>query len=325
MALDEATQAFLKQMAEAGGKPLHERTPGEARAMGAALGELAGKGPEMWRVAEHSLGEPGARFLARELVPVAAPEGIIVYFHGGGWVTGHIDQFDTLARRLAERTRCTVVLVNYRKAPEHPYPAAVVDAWEAVRWAAAGSGGGDGRALPVIVAGDSAGGNLAAVVALRARDAGGPPIALQVLVYPVTDADLNTPSYTDPANALLLTREGMNWYFDHYAAVSERSRPDISPLRAEDLSGLPPAVLLLAEHDVLRTEQDAYGAALARAGVETEVEVVPGQTHGFFSMVNILPGQETGLAFVSARIRDRLSCTAPAAEAKKGKSSADFC
>lgn len=304
VALDEATQAFLAQLAAAGGPPLQERTPAEARALGAMLGQLAGEGPAMHEVREEWLGQPGAEFLVRTLVPVPRPEGVVVYFHGGGWVTGHIDEFDTLARRLAERTRCTVALVNYRKAPEHPYPAAVDDAWAAVRWAATELVGD--RGLPLIVAGDSAGGNLATVVALKARDAGDLPLALQVLVYPVTDADLESPSYVDPANALLLTREGMAWYFDHYAPEAERGRPDISPLRATDLSGLPPAVLLLAEHDVLRSEQDAYGAALAKAGVPTEVQVVAGQTHGFFSMVNILPGQETGLEFVSARIRDRL-------------------
>lgn len=310
MALDEATQAFLAQMAAAGGPPLHERTPEEARALGAMLGKMAGEGPAMHEVREQHLGEPGAGFLVRTLVPVAEPEGVVVYFHGGGWVTGHIDEFDTLARRLAERTRCTVALVNYRKAPEHPYPAAVEDAWAAVRWAADELVGD--RGLPLIVAGDSAGGNLSTVVARRARDAGGPSIAFQVLMYPVTDADLESPSYLDPANALLLTREGMTWYFDHYAPAAERENPDISPLRAPDLSGLPPALLVLAEHDVLRSEQDAYGAALAAAGVPTEVEIVPGQTHGFFSMVNILPGQEIGLGLVSDRIRDRLQ--APVAQ-----------
>lgn len=306
MAVDEATEAFLAQMAQAGGKPLQERTPNEARALGAMLAELAGEGPAMHRVTDHEIGGPGEGFLVRELVPTAEPVGVVVYFHGGGWVTGHIDEWDTLGRKLAERTGCAVTLVNYRKSPENPYPAAVEDAWTALRWTVAQYPG-----LPLTVAGDSAGGNLATVVARRARDAGGPAIALQVLVYPVTDADLSSPSYLDPANALLLTREGMTWYFDHYAPVERRGDPDISPLRAANLSGLPPALLVLAEHDVLRSEQDAYGAALAAAGVETEVEIAAGQTHGFFSMVNILPGHETGLALVATRIRDRLQ--APAA------------
>jgi len=160
------------------------------------------------------------------------------------------------------------------------------------------------------VAGDSAGGNLAAVVARRVRDAGGPPIAMQVLVYPVADADLDTPSYVDPENQLLLNRDAMVWFWDHYVPdVSRRSEPDASPLRAGDLAGLPPALVLTAEYDPLRDEGEAYATALLAAGVETELERVPGQMHGFFSIL-ILPGHEGAIARINESLARTVGVTA---------------
>lgn len=209
MALDHATTDFLKQLADTGGKPLHEMTVAEARALGTVLGELSGKGPDMARVEEATIpAEDGATFPARVLVPAGTPRGVLLYFHGGGWVLGALDEFDTLARELAARTGCTVVLPDYRLAPEHRYPAAARDAYATLRWAAARMPG-----LPIIVAGDSAGGNLSAVIAQRARDENGPGIALQVLVYPVTDCDFDRPSYLAPENQLMLTRDAMTWFW----------------------------------------------------------------------------------------------------------------
>ena len=268
MTLDFATAELLEQMAEGGGKPLHESTVAEARALGAGLAELNGPAPAMVRVEEHSLAVPGGAVPLRLLVPLERPAGVIVYYHGGGWVIGAIDEFDTLARKLAERTSCAVVLVDYRLAPEHRYPVAVDDSYAALEWAAARLDEIAGPGAPLFVAGDSAGGNLAAVMALRARDRGGPPIAAQVLVYPVTDADFERPSYTDPENQLLLTREAMVWFWDHYTPdPAQRSEADASPLRAADFAGLPPAVVLTAEHDVLRDEGEAYAERLKEAGV----------------------------------------------------------
>ena len=202
----------------------------------------------------------------RVLVPQQGARGVIVYLHGGGWVIGTIDEFDTLARKLAERTSCAVVLVDYRLAPEHRYPTAVDDCDAALDWTAehlADIAGHDD--VPLIVAGDSAGGNLAAVMAQRARDRDGPAIALQVLIYPVTDADFDRPSYVDPDNQLLLTREGMVWFWDHYVPdAAQRAEPDASPLHAAILERLPPAVVLTAEHDVLRDEGEAYAERAAR-------------------------------------------------------------
>ena len=303
MTLDFATAELLEQMAEGGGKPLHESTVAEARALGAGLADLNGPAPAMVRVEEHSLAVPGATVPLRVLVPLERPAGVIVYYHGGGWVIGAIDEFDTLARKLAERTSCAVVLVDYRLAPEHRYPVAVDDSYAALEWAAARLDEIAGPGAPLFVAGDSAGGNLAAVMALRARDRGGPPIAAQVLVYPVTDADFERPSYTDPENQLLLTREAMVWFWDHYTPdPAQRGEADASPLRAAALAGLPPAVVLTAEHDVLRDEGEAYAERLKEAGVPVNFMRHEGQAHGFFTLL-MLPGSERGFQQVVKAVR----------------------
>jgi acetyl esterase len=303
MALDMATMAFLGQMAEAGGKPLNEMTPEEARGLGAALAELAGPGPRMGRVENHEVAVPGGVVPVRALVPEQPARGIIVYYHGGGWVIGTIDEYDTLGRKLAERTSCTVVMVDYRLAPEHRYPVAVDDSYAALEWAAAHKSELAGADAPLFVAGDSAGGNLSAVMALRARDRRGPEIALQLLIYPVTDADFDRASYSAPENQTLLTKEAMVWFWDHYLPdASRRSEPDASPLRAADLAGLPPALVLTAEHDVLRDEGEAYAERLAAAGVAVDAKCIEGQMHGFFQLL-MLPGSERGFQHVVKAVR----------------------
>jgi cyclohexanone monooxygenase len=296
--LDEASAGFIATLTASGLKPLHELSPQEARAAGAQLVELHGRGPEMRRVEDVEIATPdGGRMRLRLLVPCERSRGVIVYYHGGGWVTGGLDEFDTLARRLAQGTGCAVVLVDYRLAPEHRYPAAAEDAWTALRWTAANIEEIAGSPVPLIVAGDSAGGCLAAVVAQRSRETG-PEIALQVLVYPVTDCDLDRDSYLDPDNQLIIGRAAMAWFWDHYAPdPSIRSRPDAAPLRARSLAGLPPAVVLTAQHDVLRDEGEAYARRLARDGVRVEHERFDGQMHGFFTLPG-LPGSAAGLDFV---------------------------
>ncbi|MPY92194.1 MAG: alpha/beta hydrolase fold domain-containing protein [Acidimicrobiia bacterium] len=304
MAVDSATRAILDQMASAGGRPLHESTPEEARALGQAIAAMAGPAPKMASSEDHQLPVAGSTIPVRVLVPPQGARGVIVYLHGGGWVIGSIDEYDTMARKLAERTSCAVVLVGYRLAPEHPYPTAVDDSYAAVEWAAAHLEEITGRSdAPLIVAGDSAGGNLAAVMARRARDRNGPEVALQVLIYPVTDADVETPSYVDPENQLLLTRDAMVWFWDHYAPdASRRTEPDASPLRAESLAGLPPAVVITAEHDVLRDEGEAYAHRLEEAGVPVDFKRHDRQAHGFFTIL-LLPGSERGFQQVVKAVR----------------------
>ncbi len=303
MTLDKATRTLMEQLAAGGGKALHEGTPEEARALGPALAALAGPAPAMGRVEEHRVSAPGGEVPLRVLVPEQPARGVIVYYHGGGWVIGSIDEFDTLARKLAERTSCAVVLVDYRLAPEHRYPVAVDDSYAALEWVGAHVREIIGKDGPLIVAGDSAGGNLAAVMAIRARDRKGPKISLQVLIYPVTDADFQRPSYLDPENQLLLTRDGMIWFWEHYLPdAARRSEPDASPLHATDLSGLPPAIVLTAEHDVLRDEGEAYAARLSAAGVTVDLKRYPGQMHAFFSLL-MLPGSERGFQQVVKAVR----------------------
>ncbi|MBM9466429.1 alpha/beta hydrolase [Nakamurella leprariae] len=321
MALDEATTALLAQMAALGGQPLHQMQPAEARAMPVPPGPA---GPEMVRVEQDTLPTAdGSSFRVRTLVPTESPAGIFVYIHGGGWVLGDIDRYDTVGRRLAAGTNCAVVMVDYRKAPEAPFPAAVEDSWQALRWAADSMERIAGRQVPLIVGGDSAGGNLSAVMTLRARDAGGPQIDLQVLIYPVTDADLDTASYLDPQNQLMLSKETMIWFWDHYADTTQRFSLDAAPLRAESLAGLPPTISLVAEHDVLRSEGEAYAAALEAAGVTVEHRMFEGQMHGFFQMVDVLPGAGAGMQYVVDGVNRHLgrtpdSTTAPTAAASAG-------
>jgi acetyl esterase len=250
---------------------------------------------------------------ARAYQPTAVdPVGALVWFHGGGWCIGDLDGFDRVCRSLCNAASAIVVSVDYRLAPEHRYPAAVDDAWAALTWACEHVEELAGGAVPVVVAGDSAGGNLAAVLARRARDAGGPELALQVLVYPVSDCDFHTASYLDPANELFLSRDGMLWFFDHYVPdQAARMDPDVSPLRAPDLAGLPPAVVLHAEHDVLRDEGQAYAGRLRDAGVPVQERVFEGQMHAFFSLVGVLPGSYAGIDYVAEALASALPAARP--------------
>ena len=295
MALDSATRRLLEQFAEF--------TPDEAGAFELKFAELNGPAPAMDRVEEHTIEGPYGQATLRVLVPIPNPRGVLVYYHGGGWVSGSIDMCDTVARKLAERTSCAVVLVGYRLAPEHRYPTAVDDSYAALEWVGKHLSDIAGHEAPLIVAGESAGGNLAAVMAIRARDRNGPPITLQVLIYPITDCDFDRPSYTDPENQVLLTRDAMIWFWDQYIPEpSRRPEPDASPMRTENLSGLPPAVILTAEHDVLRDEGEAYAARLRQANVPADLQRHAGQTHGFFSFL-VLPGSELGFQQVVKAVK----------------------
>jgi acetyl esterase len=311
MPLRDEITAFLTEMAASGAKPIEESTPGEVRALVADLKELYGTGPEMARVEDHAVSVDGGSFAVRVLVPEGSPRGVFVYYHGGGWVIGAMEEFDTLGRKLAAKTGCAVVLVDYRLAPEHRYPAAVDDAYAALEWVAQRVGDIAGGDVPIVVGGDSAGGNLAAVVAQRARDRGGPAIAVQALVYPVTDADVDNTSYRSDENQLMLTRDGMIWFWDHYAPdEAQRKETDASPLQADDLAGLPPAVVVLAEYDVLRDEGQAYADRLTQAGVPVQVHVHPGQMHGFFTLL-MLPGHDEAIDQITTALDPHLGAATP--------------
>ena len=235
------------------------------------------------------------------------PRPVVVFFHGGGWVICGIDSHDGQVREMVNRTAMVYVSVDYRLAPEARFPAAAEDCYAATQWVAANAAAIGADANRLGVAGDSAGGNLAAVVAQMARDRGGPAIAHQLLIYPCCDMDSNAwASQTENGFDYFLTKESMDWFYDQYTDVADRNNPYASPIKASDLSGLPPACIITAEFDPLRDEGEAYGARLQEAGVACEVHRCDGMFHGFFGMTLAIPGavaaQETAAAAVQSAL-----------------------
>lgn len=297
MVLETQSASYVaRRLAEVGPRA-YDPTPADLRAREAALRPLYGVGPAMEQVSEVRARWHDTEVPVRLLRPYGDAGGLLVYLHGGGWVTGTLDEFDALGRTLAAGTAMTVALIDYRLAPEHPYPAAVDDCWAALQWLVTGHAG-----RPVVLMGDSAGGNLAAVMSRRAVDAKTIQIGLQVLVYPVTDCDTTRPSYADPENQLLLDRDSMNWFWDRYVPDPDaRSGAETSPLRAPRHAGLPYTIVVTAEHDVLRDEGEEYAHALRASGVPVELTRFEGQMHGFFTMTNILPGAVLAQRYVIDR------------------------
>lgn len=304
MPLEPRSAELMTELA-ATALPIEQWTPGILRLGDMVLSGMSGRGPAVGEVRNLRLtGADGGSFRVRVLAPAGAPSGVVVYFHGGGWVLGDIDlQYDHVARDLVNRTDAVVVLVNYRKAPEHPFPAAIEDGWTALQWVTEHATDLGVAGTRLVVAGDSAGGNIAAVMTQWARDRGGPRIDGQVLVYPVTASDLDLPSFHAPENQQFLDRASMAWFWDRYLPDAEaRTSPDASPRLANDLSGLPPALVYLAEYDPLHDDGAAYAEALGAAGVPVALEVAEGQMHGFVQMAGVLPGYETGIALVADHI-----------------------
>ena len=240
--------------------------------------------------------------------PGSGPFPVAMMFHGGGWVIGDLATADCQSREVCRGAGVVVVSVDYRLAPEHRFPAAAEDCYAATVWTAENAGrfGGDGGRLAVV--GDSAGGNLAAVVALMARDRHGPPLAFQLLVYPVTDgANFETASYRDNAEGYLLTAAAMQWFWNHYAPdAAQRQHPYASPLLAESHAGLPPALVLTAEYDPLRDEGEAYAAKLAAAGVAAKHLRYDGFIHGFFSHTRTIPATRAAMDAACAALKEAL-------------------
>lgn len=308
MALDAASQSLLGQLADQGIAPFHQMDVEQARDFMSGLRPAIGPGPKLHRVGETSIGSAGHEIRLRMLSPTAAPSGIIVYCHGGGWCLMGIEDYDSLGRFLAEETGCSVILVDYRLAPEHPYPAAIEDVWAALVWADKNRFAlGGSIHCPLLVMGDSAGGNLAAVVAQKAGLAGQPQLAQQVLVYPVVQPDTNGQSYLNPENQGLLGKQSMEWFWDHYLTdLQARHTPQASPLLAADVSGLPPTLLITAEHDVLCDEGQAYALKLLDAGIDVQCHQFAGQMHGFFTLLNVLPESVAARRYITDGIKARL-------------------
>jgi cation diffusion facilitator CzcD-associated flavoprotein CzcO/acetyl esterase/lipase len=287
--LQPDVQLLLDAMAAMNLPPLESMSPEEAREFIEQSAAMRPPGPEVGEIVDGTL--PGATGdLAYRLYrpATAGPHPVVVYFHGGGWVLGNAQSDDPFCRDLCVQSGCLIISVDYRHAPEHRFPAAPEDGFAAVRWIAENATSLGGIPGPLSVAGWSAGGNIAAIVCQMARDAGGPTIAGQLLVTPVTDCDFNRPSYSDNADGCILTTTLMHWFWDHYAEPSERLDPQASPLRAADLSGLPPAVVVTCEFDPLRDEGAAYVEALSAAGVDARHLPCRGQIHTSLTAVGVV-------------------------------------
>lgn len=308
MPLQPDVELVLQQLAAMGGARISSLTPTQAREQMAQMGAMGAKfgGPPAPGIdsEDRRIASPAGEIPVRIYTPSgrAAPQPGLVYFHGGGWVVGSVPIYDRECRELARQLGCVVVSVDYRLAPEHRFPAAVVDCVAATRWVAqhAAALGIDGRRLAV--GGDSAGGNLAAVVAQELRNGGEQPALIgQLLIYPATDLAGDYPSKKEPGVGLLHP-EDSTWFLGHYLnGPDDRNDPRASPLRAASLAGLPAAVVVVCEYDPLRDEGKAYAAALQAAGVPTTELFFAGHIHGFFSLAALIP---------SARAAQEEICTA---------------
>ncbi len=275
----------------------------EARAILADRPEIPLPEVPLASVVDQTVPGPDGEIPVRIYTPESkGPLPVVVYLHGGGWALCDLDTHDRPARRIAHDVAAVVVSVDYRLAPEARFPAAAEDAHAAVAWAA-----DHYRPRALAVAGDSAGGNLAAVACLIARQRGGPAIDHQLLVYPVTDHAMDTASYQENATGYFLSADHMRWYWAQYLGPDgDGAHPWASPLRADDLSGLPAASVLTAELDPLRDEGEAYAAALTAAGVPTEAYRAEGLFHGFFGLDELLPPAQPATQWAFARLRQAL-------------------
>ncbi len=287
-----------------------ELTPAEAREL--SLTPPPETPTPVASVEDAIIGVPGADIPLRIYRPGGdATGGALVYFHGGGWVIGDLDSHDEVCRRLCRDADVTVVSVYYRLAPETRFPGAMDDCYHATAWVADNAERLGIDAARIGVGGDSAGGNLAAAVALRARDEQGPQLAHQLLIYPVTNAEFDTGSYLENADGYLLTRRAMIWFWDHYVpSPNDRDHPYVAPLKAAGvgtgLEDLPPALVQTAEYDPLRDEGEAYAAALAAAGVPTQHTRYDGLIHGYFGMQDMMSPAVAAFAEAVSSLRTHL-------------------
>jgi acetyl esterase len=306
MPLHPQCRAFLDQLAAAGGPPLEALTPAEARAR-AMPPELGGAEQAVHEVQDRRVPGDGGPIAVRIYRPSAAPSlPALVYFHGGGFVLGGLEMNDRPCRALANGSGCVVISVDYRLAPEHPFPAAADDAFAATSFIADHAAQFGVDPARIAVGGDSAGGNLATVVALRARDSGGPPLAFQLLVYPLVDFTDDSPSMREYADGHFLTAAVMDYFADHYLPRPiDRRQAWASPLYAR-LTGLPPAFVLTAECDPLRDQGGLFARRLQEAGVPTVLKRYDGMFHPFFSLGGVIDGGKEAIADAAAALKERL-------------------
>lgn len=299
-------QSIIDAYAATGRPFFHQITPVQAREMlrGSMMAAPAPSGlPELASVTDEAIAGPNGQILVRRYVPIGGGDGVCVYLHAGGWVIGDLAFSDATCRRICGWSRCEIISVEYRLAPEHPFPQPLEDAWAALIWAE-----GEAAGRPMLIAGESAGGNLAAACAIRARDENGPALAGQVLAYPVTDHDFQTASYQEVGDRnWLLSTADMRWFWDHHAPVgTDRSDPRLSPLRVADAAGLPPAFVAVADLDPLREEGLAYGRKLAEAGVPVSMRCDTGMVHGYLSAAGGVQAANEALEAACRWMQDRI-------------------
>jgi acetyl esterase/lipase len=311
--LQPDVQMVLEELAALNPPALESLSPAQARAAVAAASTVRPPGPAVGEIADGEFpGATGSLGYRLYRPPSLGPHSALVYFHGGGWMIGDAGSDDPLCRDLCVRTDSVIISVDYRHAPEHPFPAAIEDGFAAVRWVAENSdrlGCVPGR---LMVGGWSAGGGIAAVVCQLARDAASPAIIGQALLAPVTDTDTGRASYTENGHGYDLDTSLMQWFLDQYTDSFERTDVRIAPLRAADLTGLPPAVVVTCEFDVLRDEGTAYADALASAGVQTEHIRARGHTHCSLSLVDLVVSGAPVRQEFAAAVRRLATAPAPA-------------
>jgi acetyl esterase len=305
MPLNPQAKAFLDQAAASGMPPLNAMPLAEARKTMVALFTPEQK-EAIHKIEDRRVPGPGGyQIPVRLYIPAEkGPLPVLVYFHGGGWVLGDLESHDAVCRELANKVGCIVVAVDYRLAPEHKFPHAPEDCYAATKWAVLNAASFGGDPARIAVGGDSAGGNLAAVVAQMAADRGAPTLTYQLLIYPVTNYAFDTPSYRDNAEGYLLTREMMQWFWKHYLTTDEDGKNAYaSPLQARELRRVAPAFVITAEFDPLRDEGEAYAARLKEAGVPVELKRYDGAIHGFFSLGHIMDQGKQVVADAAARLK----------------------
>jgi acetyl esterase len=304
--LDPQIQAMRDQRERDNVPPLYTMSLADARAADLASIRDSGGEPEpVYEVTNLTIPGPGGELALRLYRPASArPLAALLYFFGGGWVLGTIDTADGVSRSLANASGALVAVVGYRLAPEHRFPAAIDDCYATLRWVAGHAREIGADPARLAVGGDSAGGNLAAGVALRAR-ADGPALAGQLLVYPNTDQLADDESMRAADDPFLFNRRSVAWYRQHYLAnPDDAANPLASPLRAESLAGLPPALVITAGYDPLRDQGEAYARRLADDGVPVELSRYPGMAHGFFTMAGTVDASRSAIAQAASRLRE---------------------
>ena len=305
MNFDFATTAFLAQMAIDDGPTLDSLSPEEARIAYSEVAKRLPAGPESVSSETISVPVDGDSIDCRILKPAGDADSVMLFYHGGGWVFGNIDDYDGLGRHIAQRCNAVVVLVNYRKAPEHKFPIPVNDCYAALNWVDENIEKVAGARLPIIVCGDSAGGNLSAVVAQKSARENGPKVDLQILMYPVTDGRMDSAGWKDDARELFLTTKMMKWMWGLYANEDQFCDVEASPLLADDLAkldGLAPTIVMTAEYDILREEGEAYAKKLEEAGHKVIYKDFKRQIHAFIALAEILPGGFEAIDWMNVQI-----------------------